>query len=196
MKLTQDDSVRYLIKNGDQVRGPFLPDGLESLAYLHQVTPDTLVRREDEEAFTAIKDTPLCAVLFPKYVAQSGPAGWGKPGKPSSEAYTRKQFQFREARFERVNSDSVLETRVEVTEILGEVRQMERDAGLDFIRQNRFKVSRRTKDFWIMLIAGNGLLLGGAIAMHNLTSFVFAFAGMGLFTFGLLWSMYGVMGKY
>lgn len=34
------------------------------------------------------------------------------------------------------------------------------------------------------------------IAMKSLTSLVFAFAGMGLFTFGLLWSMYGVMDNY
>jgi hypothetical protein len=47
-----------------------------------------------------------------------------------------------------------------------------------------------------MLVLGNALLLGGGIAMQSLTSLVFAIGGMGLFTFGLLWSLYGVMDRY
>lgn len=136
------------------------------------------------------------ATLFPKLVVVDGPAGWGKPGDSRSPTLARPQFKFTEPKFERVNSNPGVGRKVEVTELLDEVRQMERDAGLDLVRPNRFKISRRTKDFWIMLIVGNGLLLAGGIAMQSLTSLVFAIGGMGLFTFGLLWSMYGVMGKY
>jgi hypothetical protein len=32
--------------------------------------------------------------------------------------------------------------------------------------------------------------------MQNTTSIVFGFGGAGLYTFGLLWSMYGVMDRY
>lgn len=197
MKLSHDDAVRYLIKEGEKIRGPFLPDGLESLVYLNQITPDTLISREHDQRFIPIKETPLRATLFPKLIVVEGPAGWGKPGSDSrSPTLAPKQLKFTEPKFERVNSSPGVGRKVEISELLDEVRLMERNAGLDFVGPNRFKISRRTKDFWIMLVIGNSLLLGGGIAMQSLTSLVFAIGGMGLFTFGLLWSMYGVMGKY
>lgn len=199
-KLSPDDSLRYLVQIGDQTRGPLTLDGLESLVYLGQITPTTPVREVSAAEFRPIKDTPLRETLFPKFVEQTGPAGWGKPGRPEGTsappAYSRQQFKFGAAKFERVNTDPGLGPKVDVTTLLDGVRRMERDAGLDEVRPERFKVSRRTKDFWIMLVIGNALLLGGGIAMQSLTSLVFAIGGMGLFTFGLLWSMYGVMGKY
>ncbi|MBA4136791.1 MAG: hypothetical protein C0518_05690 [Opitutus sp.] len=195
MKLSPDEAVRYLIKESEKIRGPFLTDGLESLVYLGQITPDTLISREGEQRFVPIKDTPLRSSLFPKLVVVDGPAGWGKPGSAAVTLAAR-PLRFTEPKFERVNSLPGLGRKVEVTELLDEVRRMERNAGLDLARPSRFKISRRTKDFWLMLVLGNGLLLGGGIAMQSLTSLVFAIGGMGLFTFGLLWSMFGVMGKY
>lgn len=203
-KLPDEDRTGYLILDGETTRGPFTIEGLESLVYLGQITPESLIRREDEPALVPVRSTALRTRLFPKLVEPTAPANWAKPGQPAAAAAasaqsptpSRNPLGFGAAKFERVNSAPGAGQRVEVADLLEEVRQMERDAGLDFVKPDRFKISRRTRDFWIMLIAGNALLLGGGIAMQTLTSLVFAIGGMGLFTFGLLWSMFGVMDRY
>lgn len=198
VKLPDQDKTGYLIEDGEQTRGPFTVEGLESLVYLGQITPETLIRRADEPALVPVRSTALRARLFPKLVERAAPAQWEKPGSApiSPTTASRNPLAFGTAKFERVNTAPGVGPKVEVTAMLKEVRQMERDAGLDLLPPDRFKVSRRTKDFWLALVVGNALLLGGGIAMQSLTSLVFAIGGMGLFTFGLLWSMYGVMDRY
>lgn len=195
-KLPGDDRRGYLVQIGDQTRGPLTAEGIESLAYLGQVTPETLIRREDEAAFVPLRTTALRAMIFPKFVEPSAPAAWSKPGPAAASSSSRNPLKFGAPKFERVNPRPGVGRKVEVTAILEEVRTMERNAGFDTVRENRFRIAKRTKDFWLLLLLGNGLLLGGAIFMGSLSSFVWAFGGMGLFTFGLLWSMFGVMGKY
>lgn len=197
-RLSDDDKTGYLIQDGELTRGPFTVEGLESLVYLGQITPETLIRRENEVALVPVRSTALRTRLFPKLVERTAPTQWEKPGQTLNPGTTqsRNPLAFGAPKFDRVNNAAGAGEKVEVAAMLEEVRQMERDAGLDHIKPNRFKVSRRTKDFWIMLIVGNALLLGGGIAMQSLTSLVFAIGGMGLFTFGLLWSMYGVMDRY
>jgi hypothetical protein len=202
-KLSDDDKTGYLIQDGELTRGPFTIEGLESLVYLGQITPETLIRREDEVALVPVRSTALRTRLFPKLVERTAPAQWEKPGQaaktpdsPTATTASLNPLGFGAAKFERVNNAPGAGEKVDVTTMLEEVRQMERDAGLDVVKPDRFKVSRRTKDFWIMLVLGNALLLGGGIAMQSLTSLVFAIGGMGLFTFGLLWSLYGVMDRY
>ncbi len=197
-RLSDENKIGYLIQDGELTRGPFSIEGLESLVYLGQITPETLIRREDEPALVPVRSTALRTRLFPKLVERTAPTRWEKPGQATKPATTqsRNPLAFGAAKFERVNSTPGAGHAVDVTTMLEEVRQMERDAGLDMVEPDRFKVSRRTKDFWIMLVVGNALLLGGGIAMQSLTSLVFAIGGMGLFTFGLLWSMYGVMDRY
>ncbi|MBI2510872.1 MAG: DUF4339 domain-containing protein [Opitutae bacterium] len=201
-KLPGDDRTGFLIQDGEQTRGPFTIEGLESLVYLGQITPETLIRREDEPALVPVRSTALRTRLFPKLVETTSPAQWAKPGQPATATSagtaspSRNPLGFGAAKFERVNTAPGVGQGVEVTDLLDDVRRMERDTGLDFVQPDHFQVSRRTRDFWIMLIAGNALLLGGGIAMQSLTSLVFAIGGMGLFTFGLLWSMFGVMDKY
>lgn len=199
-KLSDENKTGYLIQDGELTRGPFTIEGLESLVYLGQITPETLIRREDEAALVPVRSTALRTRLFPKLVERTAPTAWEKPGQtsksPSATTPSRNPLGFGATKFERVNDTPGTGEKVEVTAMLEEVRQMERDAGLDVVKPDRFKVSRRTKDFWIMLIVGNALLLGGGIAMQSLTSLVFAIGGMGLFTFGLLWSLYGVMDRY
>lgn len=199
-KLSDENKTGYLIQDGELTRGPFTIEGLESLVYLGQITPETLIRREDEPALVPVRSTALRTHLFPKLVERTAPAVWEKPGQASTQSSpatpSRNPLGFGAPKFERVNHSPGTGQNVDVRTILEEVRQMERDAGLDIVTPERFKISRRTKDFWIMLVVGNALLLGGGIAMESLTSLVFAIGGMGLFTFGLLWSMFGVMGKY
>lgn len=198
-KLPGEDKTGYLIVDGEQTRGPFTVEGLESLVYLGQITPETLIRREDEPALVPVRSTVLRTRLFPKFVEHASPDAWDRPA-PSAAAqpqiFSRNPLGFGVAKFERVNSAPDLSGPIKVNDLLDDVRQMERDAGLDLVKPERFKLSRRTRDFWIMLTAGNAVLLGGGIAMQSLTSLVFALGGMGLFTFGLLWSMFGVMDKY
>lgn len=196
-KLPGEDKTNYLIQDGEQTRGPFTIEGLESLVYLGQVTPETLIRREDEPALVPVRSTVLRTRLFPKLIESTTPDRWEKPDPAArAQSPSRNPLGFGAVKFERVNSAPGLGEGIEVADLLDDVRQMERDAGLDFVKPDRFKISRRTRDFWIMLGTGNAVLLGGGIAMQSLTSLVFAIGGMGLFTFGLLWSMFGVMDKY
>lgn len=197
-KLPGEDQTNYLIQDGEQTRGPFTIEGLESLVYLGQLTPETLIRREDEPALVPVRSTVLRSRLFPKLIEHTAPDSWEKPDSSAarSQSPSRNPLGFGAAKFERVNSAPGLGGRIEVADLLDDVRQMEREAGLDLVKPDRFKISRRTRDFWIMLGTGNAVLLGGGIAMQSLISLVFAIGGMGLFTFGLLWSMFGVMDNY
>ena len=98
--------------------------------------------------------------------------------------------------FEKLNDDSKSTQRVEVREMLDEIRQLEIESGHDLPRPKRFQISRRSIDFWIMMIGGNVAILGAGIIMQSTTSIVFAIGGSGLYSFGLLWSMFGVMDNY
>lgn len=179
MKLNAETEVRYQAIVGTQVAGPFTMEALQSLAYLGKITPETLVTLEGRYEFTTIKSSAYLAhMLFPRLNQSASP------------------HQLTEAKFERVSDSSPPQAKVDVMEILGDIRQAEIASGRDHIRGGRFRISKRSRDFWIMLIAGNTLLVGGGIAMQNTSSIVFGFAGSGLYTFGLLWSMYGVMDRY
>ena len=193
MKLSDDTTIRFLTKIDEQVAGPYTLEGLHSLVYLGRVTPDTLVSRDDEDAYLPISATVLAPVLFPLLNASTPPEQWAPPGQATR--VDRKHYGLTEAKFEQVNTRPG-PGRIEVTEILDEIRQAEIHAGLDLPKRHRFRVSRRSIDFWIMLITGNTILIGGGIAMQNTTSIVFGIAGSGLYTFGLLWSMFGVMDRY
>ncbi len=198
MRLTEDDLIRYLVKTGDQVRGPLTIEGVESLVYLRQITADTLICREGEETFSPIKNTPLKLRLFPVEVKRNSEVDWAPPpGLPPKNVHAnRKSFQMGEAKFEKLNDESKGAPKIEVLDLLDDIRQKEIESGRDLPAPTRFRVSRRSVDFWIMMISGNAILIGGGILMQNTTSIVFGFAGAGLYSFGLLWSMYGVMDRY
>lgn len=195
MKISEDTTIRFVTLIDEQVTGPYTLEGLHSLVYLRRITPDTLISREDEDAFLPISATVLSPVLFPLLKSGSAPPEqWAPPGQAAR--IDRKHYGLGEAKFQKVNDTRSQRSRIEVKELLDEVRQAEIAAGLDLPRRHRFKISRRSIDFWIMLIAGNTVLIGGGILMQNTSSIVFGFAGSGLYTFGLLWSMYGVMDRY
>ncbi|HEX2900539.1 MAG TPA: hypothetical protein VHS96_12530 [Bacteroidia bacterium] len=196
MKLTADTSIRYVIKIEDRLGGPYSVEGLESLVYLKKINPETLIAREGTDTFVPIRQSEVCGALFKHLTRTATPREWAPPSQENNpEFVNRKRYRLGEAKFETVN-EVAARRKIDVYDMLGEVRQAEKDAGRDRPRSSRFKVSNRTKDFWIMVIAGNAAILGGGIYMQNTASIVFAIAGCGLFTFGLLWSMFGVMGKY
>jgi len=199
MKLTEDNSVRYLTKIDDRVGGPYTVEGLASLVYLQKINPDTLIGREGIDAFIPIRNSRLGLILFPGLQAgqSSTPDVWTPPGQENDPAQiNRKRYRTTEATFENVNASAADLPKIDVYDILGEIRQAEIESGHDFVRPSRWRLDKRDRDFWVVVITGNTVILGGAIAMQNTASIVFGIAGSGLFTFGLLWSMYGVMGRY
>jgi hypothetical protein len=197
MKLREDTTVRYHTKIEDRLGGPYTIEGLESLVYLKKINPDTLIAREGTETFVSIRQSEVCPVLFKHLRSKTTPQDWAPPSQENNPDFiNRKRYRLGEAKFETVNANATPGGKIDVFDLLGEVRQAEVEAGRDRLRQDRFKISRRTKDFWIMVIAGNTVIMGGGIYMQNTASIVFAIAGCGLFTFGLLWSLFGVMGKY
>ncbi len=200
MKLTDDTSVRYHTKIDGRLGGPYTVEGLDSLVYLQRITPETLIGREGSDAFSPVKDTELCRVLFPKLQAakaSKAPHDWAPPGKENDPNFTnRKRYRFSESKFDNVNAKGAKRPKIEVHELLDEIRQTEIASGRDHVRSERFRISRRSRDFWVMIVLGNTVFMGTAICFGNTMSLVFGIAGCGLFTFGLLWSMYGVMGRY
>ena len=192
-------SVEYYTCIDGMVGGPYSVEGLESLAYLQKVTPDTYIAYEGAEAFLPIRDTTLGPILFP-WAGPTGPTApehWAPPGQENDPAFTqRRRFKMGEAKFDKVNGAPGQPDKVTVTGLLDEIREKEIDAGYDRPPSLRFRISRRSVDFWLMMIGGNALLLGGGILLDNPISLVFGIGGSGLFSFGLIWSMYGVMDRY
>ncbi len=200
MKLSEDPSVRYHTKIDDRLGGPYTVEGLESLVYLQKVTAETQICREGTNVFTPIKDSELSRVLFPKAQFGSGsqaPHEWAPPGRENDPAFlNRKRYRTTEAKFDDLNAKAADTPKVDVYDMLDDIRQTEIESGCDLVPENRFKISKRGRDFWLMLVAGNAIFLGGALISPNTISLVFGIAGCGLLTFGLLWSMYGVMDRY
>jgi hypothetical protein len=194
MKLSENTDIRYLTKQGDTIAGPYSREGHESLVYLGKITPDTLLGREGTDEFIPIRQSDLVRVLFPRLQEKVAPKAWGRPGQ--SDRHDVKEFKFGETKFTKVNTAPGAPGRIEVRQLLHEVRQAERDAGRDFVGLERFRISKRTRDFWVVLVAGNALFYGAAFFLQNTASWVFAIAGSGLFTWGLIWSMFGVMNRY
>jgi hypothetical protein len=197
MKLSDDTSVRYHTKIDDRLGGPYTVEGLESLVYLQKITADTLICREGSAEFTPIKASELGPVLFKQAVVKQEPHEWAPPGRENDPAFAnRKRYRTTEAKFDNVNAQTDHLPKIDVYDILDDIRQTEIESGMDQIRTNRFSVSKRSRDFWVMLIVGNAIFLGTALLAPNTISLVFGIAGCGLFTFALLWSMFGVMDKY
>lgn len=199
MKLSDADEVRYLTKVAESVTGPYTIEGLQSLVYLKKINPDTLIAREGIEAFIPIRASKLAPILFPGLLIKqdSTPENWSPPGQENDPAQiNRKRYRTGTAEFENVNAKAGNLPKIDVYNLLDEIRQTEIESGLDLPRASRFRISKRSMDFWFMVIVGNTVILGAGIAMQNTTSIVFGIAGSGLYTFGLLWSMYGVMDRY
>ncbi len=199
MNLSGDDSVRYYIYIEESVGGPYTIEGLESLVYLKKITPDTHVAREGDEEYILLRDSELQPILFPGLLTQenSTPDVWTPPGQENDPAQiNRKRFRTTTAKFENVNAKAANLPKIDVHDILGEIREAEKLSGFDLPRASRFRISKRSLDFWFMIIVGNAVILGAGIVMQSTMSMVFGIGCSALYTFGLLWSMYGVMDRY
>ena len=130
-------------------------------------------------------------------VPKKTPEDWAAPDPTTKgENSSRKFYTLTEAKFHRVNPAAGALPNHDIHGILKGNRQAEIDAGLDQVRRNHFRISKRTRDFWLLFISVNAFLLFGVSRFHNVISMVYGLSGVVLFSLGLVWVMYGVMDRY
>ena len=84
----------------------------------------------------------------------------------------------------------------DVFTVLQQNRAVEQREGLDAIEIRKVK-SRRKRDFWLMLVGGNLLIIGMvAITGFNVVSVIFGLAGIIILSLSLTWIMWQVMDRY
>jgi hypothetical protein len=104
------------------------------------------------------------------------------------------------AKFESVNSpaDGAGPPSVDVHAMLRDNLEHEKSAGLHELKPQPARRTRRRRDYWRLLCAGN--LLFGLVAVSvgpgAAMPFVCAIGGMGIFTAALTWIMWFVMDDY
>ena len=117
----------------------------------------------------------------------------------------RKTYGFKPKEFERVNAPRpegetapTPPAANDVFAIREEIRRREITAGMDVLKPTGPRPpGRRRRDYWMLLIGGNALLLGvAAVVGLNVMTGAFALGGAILFTLGLTWVMWFVMGRY
>lgn len=75
-------------------------------------------------------------------------------------------------------------------------RAVEKQRGLNEIEIREVK-SRRKRDYWLMLVGGNILIVGTvAVLGANAITAIFGLGGVILFNVGLTWIMWQVMDRY
>lgn len=80
--------------------------------------------------------------------------------------------------------------------VLQQNRAVEQKLGLNELQIKEIK-SRRKRDFLLMLLGGNLLIVTLIIITgFNVISVIFGFAGIVIFSLALTWIMWQVMGKY
>jgi hypothetical protein len=84
----------------------------------------------------------------------------------------------------------------DVYRVLKENRAVEQSAGRDEMEIRRIR-SRRRRDY-LLLLAGGNLLIVGLVALLglNVMTVLFGFGGVLIFSLGLTWIMWQVMGRY
>lgn len=117
-----------------------------------------------------------------------------------------RKFEFKPKAFERVNeprpeaaADAVPPPAAnDVFAIRQELRAREIAAGFDELKPTeRPRSTKRRRDYWLLLLAGNAAIVGtAALVGANVMTVVYAFAGVVLYSLGLTWTMWVVMDRY
>ena len=146
------------------------------------------------------------------------------PRTPPEPENPRREFRLKPPEFERANrpADAFGDNApVDVQQILREanarrppptapgpaendVHAMLRDnaararaQGLNEVIPQRRRPSRRKRDYWLMLVGGNLLVVGAVLGLHsNVVTLIFGLSAVILFTLGLTWVMWAVMDDY
>jgi len=106
---------------------------------------------------------------------------------------------FTTAKFEAVNEPTATPTSepTDVHQILRANITRDEAAGLNVVKPMPKRPSRRKRDFWLMIVAGNLTIVALVIATgHNVVSVLFGLAGVVLLTSGFTWVMWCVMDDY
>ena len=82
----------------------------------------------------------------------------------------------------------------DVYAVLQQNRTAEHDSGGDEVVIRQIK-SRRTRDYWLLLVGGNLVLAGVGLFLGGI-ALIFALGGVVIYSCGLTWVMWQVMGKY
>jgi hypothetical protein len=117
-----------------------------------------------------------------------------------------RNFAFKPKEFERVNAprpeagDAAAPPPAanDVYAIRAEIRAREIASGQDeLIPVARPQTTRRRRDYWLLLAGGNlALLAVVAFVGPNPMTFIFGAAGVIIYSVGLTWVMWAVMGRY
>jgi hypothetical protein len=84
----------------------------------------------------------------------------------------------------------------DVFAVLQHNRAKENQFGLNEVQIKKIK-SRRKRDFWLMLVGGNLLIIGlVVITGFNVVSVIFGLSGIIILSLSLTWIMWQVMNKY
>ena len=109
-----------------------------------------------------------------------------------------KKFELKAREFERLNQKGPAGKGAEhdVFAILQQNRSVEQQKGLGEVEIKPTR-SRRRRDYWLVLIAGNLVLAGVAVlGRSNAIVLVYDLAGFVVFNLGLTWVMWFVMDDY
>ena len=190
-----DPIPTYLLLAGD-VRGPFSPDQLRLLAESGVIAPETAAAARREGPWSPMGARPDAAAIFP----------------------ARREFQFKEPEFERVNAAAG--PRLDQREQIAAARRDPAKAGgppppapndvLEIVRETARigaqheppvdltpRPNRRRLDYWLGMTAVNGILAGFIVLGHgNIIVTLYAGSGMVVFSAGFTWLMYGVLRRY
>lgn len=84
----------------------------------------------------------------------------------------------------------------DVYAVLQHNRTKEQQHGADEIEIRKIR-HRRRRDYFLLLVGGNVVIIGSvALARFNMISVLFGLAGVIVFSLGLTWVMWQVMGRY
>lgn len=75
------------------------------------------------------------------------------------------------------------------------IRIAEKAAGVDDLEIRKKKTARRTRDYWLMLLGGNAVLIVGSVYMGG-AAIVFGLAGVIIYSLGLTWVVWQIMDRY
>jgi hypothetical protein len=111
----------------------------------------------------------------------------------------RKHYGLKPREFDRLNAAGKApekSTEHDVFAMLQQNRAVEKQLGKDEIEIKEIK-SRRKRDYWLILIGGNLLIIGMvAVTRFNPISLMYGFSGIVILTLSLTWVMWFVMDDY
>ena len=118
---------------------------------------------------------------------------------PSDDDPPPVKHTFTAARFEAVNPPSTAPTPAptDVYQVLQDNLARENAAGLNAVKLQPRRRSRRKRDFWLVMIGGNLAIMASVGATNiNVMTVIYGFASVILLSSGLTWIMWFVMDDY